>query len=275
MRHYFPYLSPPYKRWGRRPRLLFLLFLVVVFFYVWYDLEMKEFAEGVPPGQGGEQLVEKKPDRIGEEILYDVMLAKIRIGQAKYRHLSKTLLNEKPVHLITFETKALRFRDRETIYADPETFLPIVIDRKVSQILKPEKIKEEYDQENFVLKITKKRFTTEERIIKKDSPIHNSILLPYFVRNKKDLEVGWSFMANLPQHKHKITLKAIESVTVPAGDFRAFYFESEPVKGKQIKIWISTDEGRIPLRLEGTGGIGYKLLMRKYTLPKATVRGDQ
>jgi len=219
---------------------------------------------------GEEPVLQRKeiPERIGETIGYDVLLGRIRLGTARYRYLSKTKLEDETVHRIAFETKVVRFHDRETIYYDAKTFLPLVVERKVSQFLKPEKIREVYDQENFKLTIIKKRFMTEEIVIKKNAPIHNSILLPFFVRDLPGLDIGWSFKVNLPQRHYTINLVAIETVEVPAGNFEAFYFESVP---RQIKIWISSDERRIPLKLEGTGGMGYKLLMREYSIPKQAV----
>lgn len=244
--------------------MLFLLFCILAFFYFWQSPFAEKVFHEQDPGRKNDVKGKLISERIGEKISYDLMLGKVRLGDAKYHHLKKTVLNGRNVHVITFQTKAVRFRDRETIYYDTETFLPVIIERKVSQFLKPEEIKEVYDQSNFKLTITKKRFFTEEIVIQKDAPIHNSILLPFFVRNMQKLKKGWSFKANLPQREYRITLVGIESVKVPAGTFEAYYFESKP---KQIKIWISTDERRIPLRLEGTSGIGYKLLMREYSLP--------
>jgi len=272
LRKYLPYLSPPYKRWKRRARLLLILFLMVAFLYFWHSPAMDEFSGRESQKEPDKVKEVPEKDRVGEQINYDVYLGKIKLGQARYHHMRKMMYKGRMVHLITFETKALRFRDRETIYCDNNSFLPILVERKVSQFLKPEKIKEEYDQKNFVLKITKERFTKEEHVIKSDAPIHNSILLPYVVRNTKNLDLGWSFVVNLPQRKYKITLSAIETVKVPAGEFQAYYFESDP---RQIKIWISTDENRVPLKLEGTGGmIGYKLLMRDYSLPEKNMQNN-
>ena len=252
-------------------RLLALLFLVIAFFHFWHTPEMNKFTGRDLPGK--QEAESRLPDRVGEQIAYDLYLGKVKLGHAKYHHLRTTKLNGRLVHLITFQTKAMRFHDRETIYCDTKTFLPILVERKVSQFIKPEKIIEEYDQENFTLTITKTRFTTEKHVIKKDGPIHNSILLPYVVRNSKNLEIGWSFDVNLPQRKYKITLAAIESLKVPAGEYLAYYFESEP---KQIRIWISKDEHRLPLKIEGTGGmIGYKLLMREYSLPQQGVQNSK
>jgi len=200
-------------------------------------------------------------ERVGEKITYDVMMGKMRLGSAYYHHLKKTQLHGRTVNLITFVTDIIRFHDLEVIYSDPKTYLPLLIERKVSKLMRPEKIWEDYDQKNFTLTITKKRFLEKKSTIEKDAPIHNSILLPYYVRSVDKLEIGWSFIANLPQRKYKISLVSIEDIEVPAGKFRAYYFESEP---KQIRIWVSADAKRVPLKVEGTGALGYKLLMREY-----------
>jgi len=239
---------------------LFLLFLVIAFFYVWNSHDFGKFddksSEDIK-APGKEQI----NDRIGEKINYDLFLGGVKVGTAEYHHVRKTYLNEKLVDLITFYTQAVSFKDRETIYCDSSTFLPLVVERKISKPIKPEKIREVYDQENFKLTITKQRFGESVTEIKSDAPIHNSIILPFFVRNTPNLTVGWTFVANLPQGKYMIKLIGVEQVETPAGEFEAYYFESEPSK---IKIWISTDDNRIPLRIDGTGGIGYKMMMQDY-----------
>ncbi|MBU1086564.1 MAG: DUF3108 domain-containing protein [Candidatus Omnitrophica bacterium] len=262
MRNFFPYLSAPNKRWGRRTRLLFLLFLVIAFFYVWNANNIGEFEDKFTEDIKS-SVKEQSIDRIGEKIKYDLFLSGVRVGTAEYHHSRKTYLNKKLVDVITFHTQAMSFKDRETIYCDSSTFLPLVVERKISKPIKPEKIREVYDQENFKLTITNQRFGTSTTEISSTEPIHNSIILPFFVRNAPDLAKGWTFTANLPQGKYRIELMGTEEVETPAGKFEAYYFESDPSK---IKIWISTDERRIPLRIDGTGGIGYKMMMHDYGL---------
>ena len=157
MRHYFPFISAPYQRWGRRARLLFLLFLMIAFFYFWQTPRMDEFAGRSSAGGEVKNKQDSPAERIGEQIVYDVYLGKIRLGYAQYHHVKKTRYKGQLVYLITFETQALRFHDRESIYCDVKSFLPLMIERKVSQFIKPEKITEVYDQENFTLNITKRR----------------------------------------------------------------------------------------------------------------------
>jgi hypothetical protein len=206
------------------------------------------------------------PDRVGEKIIYDVMMGKMRVGQAVFHYQSKSELEQKPVNIYTFETKMMNFRDNEKIYSDPETFLPLRVERLFSAWPKYEKITETYDQEKFTLDITKVESGREHKLnFKKDSVIHNAILLPYLVRPVPDLTVGWSFQANLPTQQFKIELAGIEETKVVAGTFKAYHFKSTPEK---FEIWISADKYKIPLKIKGMSGIGYVLVMRQY-LPGA------
>lgn len=265
-----------YNIYKKRVRLLALLLITLFIFVFMTTPQLQQrltgrylFLEkegGVKEEKEGRVKEEEKVfDRVGEEITYDVFLGRVRLGKSQYRHLRRMKKEDQDVNQIIFETDIIKFHDLETIYCDVKTFLPVLIERKVSRMLKPERIEERYDQKNFTLTITKKRFTTESLSIKKDKPIHNSILLPYYVRVNADLKIGWSFEANLPQTSYLIKLVSAEEIEVPAGKFKAYRFESDPPR---IQIWISADERRIPLRIEGTGALGYKLLMREYSFEK-------
>lgn len=207
----------------------------------------------------------KLPDWVGEKIIYDVMLGSVKLGTAVFHYQSKAELNGKTVNLITFETKLVRFKDNEKIYSDPDTFLPLRVEREIASWPKYEKIIEAYDQERFSLHIVKTESGRDQaRDFQKDSPIHNAILLPYYVRQIPDPSVGWSFRANLPTQSFSIELASIEQVKVAAGTFKAYHFKSTP---ERFEIWISADENKVPLKIKGMSGIGYTLVMRKY-LPK-------
>lgn len=208
--------------------------------------------------------LEKKPQRIGEKIIYDVKLGALRLGKASFNHLKSVDLNGRTANLMTFETKLMRFNDLETIYSDPETLLPLRVERAVYVWSKEERISEDYNQQDFTLNITKVRGKKKEQIfIKRDGPIHNTILLPYSVRNMPGLDIGWVFLAKFPTQEFKIKLVSIEEVKVPAGTFKSFRFESTP---KRFAIWISTDARRIPVKIRGFQGLGYTLVMRDYRL---------
>jgi hypothetical protein len=203
-------------------------------------------------------------DRIGEKITYYVQLGKLNLGKAVFKHLPNTELQGKKVNLMTFETRLARFTDLEKIYSDPESFLPLRVERYISTWPFPEKIIEDYDQGKFSVLIKKfKHNKQEEIVIKKDSVINNAILLPYYVRDIAKLEVGYNLTAGLPAQEFIIELVAIEEINVPAGKFMAYRFESKP---KKFEIWITVDKRRIPIKINGTSGLGYTLAMQEYSL---------
>jgi hypothetical protein len=200
---------------------------------------------------------------IGEKIIYDVKLGGLYLGKAKFNNLHLTELNSKKASLITFETKITNFHDLEKIYSDPDTLLPFRVERTILGWPISEKIVETYDQRNFTLTVKKlKGKKVIESIIKSDSPIHNAVLLPFFIRGVHKLYIGWSFRINLAGNKYDIKLISIEDIKTPAGKFKAYYFISNPEK---FKIWISTDERRIPLKITGFGNFGYTLIMKEYS----------
>jgi len=201
-------------------------------------------------------------DYAGEKITYDVMLGKMRLGKAYFNHLANVKLDGRLLGVMTMETKLTQFTDTEKIYTDLDTLLPIRVERNVLRWFAHERITEDYDQNNFTVTIIKNAGKGEEKlVIKKDSLIHNALLLPYYVRRIPRLNVGGIIIANLPTRRLQIKLVSIEDVKVPAGTFKAYHFKSAP---KQIEIWIGIDERRIPLKIQGTGIFGYSLVMSEY-----------
>lgn len=203
------------------------------------------------------------PERVGEKIIYDVKMGNVRLGRAEFHHLAKVELNGKAVNQISFRTELFHFVDQEMIYGDQETYLPLKVVRDIVSWPKKEQITEEYDQQKYHLVIIKSagRNNPQKSEIQRDGPIQNAILLPYCVRRVAKLEPGWTFKANLPTQSFEIKLTGIEDVTVPAGTFKAYHFQSFP---SRFEIWISADQRKIPLKIKGSGGIGYVLLMREY-----------
>jgi len=84
------------------------------------------------------------------------------------------------------------------------------------------------------------------------------------VRKISDLDVGWKFLINLPTQQFTLQVLRVEKVTVPAGTFDAYYLTSDP---ERFEIWITADARRIPVRIRGSGAVGYTMLMREYIPP--------
>ncbi len=216
----------------------------------------------------GEGIKTMQPNYVGEKIIYDVKLGKLYLGKAQFNNLANEQLDGRFLGVMTMETKLTRFTDTEKIYSDPETLLPIRVERDILNLFIREKITEDYDQNNFTVTIIKnKRVKQEKLVIEKESHIHNAVLLPYYVRRIPSLDVGKIIIANLPTRRLEIKLVSIEDIKVPAGTFKAYHFESTP---KQIEIWISTDERRIPLKIQGTGLFSYSMVMSEYAFDPNT-----
>lgn len=245
--------------------LLFIIFIFVVFLYVFLDKTSQRPAFTAPsPRLHAKAAKEEKPiERIGEKIVYGVILGRVPLGRAVFTHLPHAQLDGKRVSLMTFETKLARFSDLETIYSDTNSFLPLKVERKISTWPILEKITEHYDQENFILTIRKSQGRKKgQAVIRKNSPIHNAVILPFYVRRQDALNLGWSMIANLPGQQFEIKLVSIEELKVPAGAFKAYRFESNP---KHFEIWLSADERKIPLKIKGAGTFGYTLVMKEYS----------
>ena len=220
---------------------------------------VKEISQELPP----ENILAK---HIGEKIIYTVKLGNVSMGKAVFRHLPMAQLEGKPVYLMTLETRLFKFYDLERIYSDPQSFLPIRIERQISNWPLSERITESYDQRAFTLVISKNEGKNiPKQLIQKDRPIHNSVIFPFYLRTLDNPETGWSMTANLPTQKFEIKFDGIEKISLPAGDFKAYHFRSSPDK---FEVWISADEKRIPLRIKSSGALGYTLVFKEYSMEK-------
>ena len=195
----------------------------------------------------------------GESILYLIS----PFGRSEYNNLGVVDLNGAKVNLVTFKTKVLLFEDTEKIYSDPESLLPLRIERNISKLWGKEYITEEYDQKKFIM-VTRKfkgKKLVKEQIIQAKGPIHNAITLPFYLRGRSDLKIGWHFIARVPE-EFGLELVSVDKITVPAGKFQAYHFKSIPNK---FEIWINKDNPRVPLKIQGKGIFDYALLMKKYS----------
>jgi len=241
-----------------RISLLFLILGFVVIFTISTDKKISSKLSSLP-GLITEESEEKFA--VGEEIIYDVKLGHMQLGTSKFSRVENSSHQDKNLYVMLFETKLATFFDKEKIFTDPQTFLPIIIERDIKNLFLREKILETYDQKSFVLNIIKNESSKNLITIKSTEPIQNAILLPQQVRRLPDLKPGLIFNVNLPNRRYEITLDSIVDVDTPAGRFNAYHFISKP---KQIEIWISTDERRIPVKVQSTATFGYFLILKEY-----------
>jgi hypothetical protein len=214
------------------------------------------------PGFAQKAKSQSRQKKKTEKITYVVKKGLIQLGRATFSRTGELVYRGKPVYCMTFQTTVTGFFDLEKIYCDRDTFLPLRIERDVRQFPGRETIVEEYDQTRHTVTITKTRGRkTDSMTIRKDGPIQNAILLPYYVRRIPEFGVGWTYVAHLPTKDITLTLVGMEEVKVPSGTFQTYRFESTP---RQIEIWITADEKRIPVKIVGTGLLGYAMFMKEY-----------
>ena len=197
------------------------------------------------------------PRYAGEKIVYLID----PVGMAEYHDRGVVERDGRELRLATFETKLLGFRDMEKIYTDPQTCLPVRVERDLLLWAKKEYLIEEYDQEQFHLSVKKynNKKKVKEYFFKAKGPIHNAVLLPFFLRDSSEFRIGWSMEASFPR-EFEIQLVSIEEIKVPAGKFWAYHFTSIPHK---FEIWISRDPPRVPLKIQGMGALGYTFVMKE------------
>ncbi|MGE5309413.1 MAG: DUF3108 domain-containing protein [Deltaproteobacteria bacterium] len=202
-----------------------------------------------------------RPSYVGERIEYEVKMGALKIGSAVFTREEPATINGKEQDVFVFETRVVRFTDTERIYADPETLLPLRVDRDISMWPRKERIVERYDQKNLQVTISKNGQTQE---IKSDDHLNNAVLLPFSIRENPDLRAGWKIRVNLPTQKFEVTLVGTERVRVPGGEFDTYHFTSQPEK---FEVWMTKDTAKIPVKIKGTSGLGYTMFMSAYRPP--------
>jgi len=193
---------------------------------------------------------------LGEKIVYAVS----PMGTAEYNDMGIVEYKGKKLWLVTFLTKVPGFKDLEKIYADPKSGLPITVERYISWPLSEEFIVEEYDPEHnsqVNRRYIKNKLTNEYKF-KSNGPYYNAILLPFYLRGMKDLNIDWEMTVRVPD-EFVVTLSEIEDVKVKDRIVKAYHFTGKPNK---FEIWISRDEFRLPVIIKGSS---YGMVMQSHT----------
>jgi hypothetical protein len=196
-------------------------------------------------------------DYVKEKIVYKISTG----GNAEYNDLGTVVMNGKKVQLVTFRTHIGGLMDGfERIYGEPDTFLPLRIERDVLFFIRKERLIEIYSPKKSSVSIKKYvngKFAREFRY-SKERPVQNAILLRAYLKSVKDLHVGWSTDILIPD-PYTVTLVGIEDVEVPAGKFSAYHFKSEP---RKFEMWVTRDADHVPVKLAVTGGYRTTLEMK-------------
>jgi hypothetical protein len=227
----------------------FIILLLLSIIYL--PTKISIFAE--PLLFGEEMLLEGKKETLpflaNETIDYIIKLKGIKIGRATLTYKGKTKLDGKDVHLIIFYTNTMNFKDKETIYADIDNFLPLRIERSINNWGKKIYIIEEYDQKNYTVTITRiGRRHKKLKQIQKNAHIQNAILLTFLYRKLRDFEIGKDFPVTLPLAELVMRFTKKSRIKVPYGLYEAYLAESFP---KGYRIWFEESNKAIPVKISG------------------------
>ena len=183
------------------------------------------------------------------------------VGVCVYQDFGPVEFHGNKVNLIVFKTNMPGFEDREVIFSETKTGLPVFVDRYISLFLREEHITEEYSSRDFSLNVTKfqKGRKVDEYFLKRKGPLQNAVLLPFSLRDAPELRIGSIFNVILLK-EFDVKIGPIEDVVVPAGKFKAYHLTSSPNK---FEIWISADKDKLPVKIKGLGALPYVLEMRE------------
>ncbi|HOX53864.1 MAG: DUF3108 domain-containing protein [Candidatus Omnitrophica bacterium] len=199
------------------------------------------------------------PFKNGEEFVYRIDMGFIPLGRARLSFGGKIKIKGQDLYLIKFKTNTVNFKDTETIYAQPDTFLPVRIERDINMWGVSSKIVEEYNQKEKSVKITKTELgKTNVQTINSDSELQNVICMIYYYRLDNNIELGKTVNINLPLKKIAVEAKEIRKVKLPKGKFEAFILESVP---GGYDLWFDTGKNRIPLKITGAITFGNAALV--------------
>ena len=204
------------------------------------------------------------PFAAGETIRYTIRKMGLPAGQASltFEGLSR-LADGRETLLIVFAVQAVNVEDEERIFVDPQSFLPVQVERRLNIWGKREQIVEFYDHAAGQVRIVKNAGGREtEEIIEKTGRLENIYGFIYRYRSRGGFTVGQTMEMSLPTKDLTFRLKEKASLKAAGQVFDAYMLQSEP---RQYTVWFSESDSRIPLRIDGAIGFGnMSMVMRDY-----------
>lgn len=200
------------------------------------------------------------PFKSGEKVTYSIKKVGVKAGEASLLIEGPVSVEGRDVFVITFTASALNFFDEEKITMDPQSYLPLRVQRDLNIWGRREKITEEYFQDQGIVRIKKIAGGKETtQTIKKKGTLDNIYCFIYRYRKQGRFNIGETLTMNLPTRNVKIALASQGRIAAGGKKYQAFFLQSLP---KQYRMWFDTGERKIPLRIDGSMGIaGTSLIM--------------
>ncbi len=200
------------------------------------------------------QVYAQMPFPEGETIKYNIIKTALKAGEAELVFKGEEIIEGKNAYLIVFTAKGFNFYDEERIYLDSETFLPLLVKRDVNIFGKKEKIVERYSQAQGLLEIeTTAGETTKKTNLKKETGMENIYGFIYRYRLKGEFKAGKKIDVVLPTKHFVVQLKDKRNINSAGKKYNAFFMQGTP---SNLRLWFDDSDKKIPLRIDGTFGIG-------------------
>lgn len=248
-------MIPLNKMCHRNLFIVFLVVLLLVFSFCYRPL--KAPTETVA-------FEKKTPFFAGEKIVYAVKMGPLKMGTSTLEFLGKTKLSNRELDTIVFRTTGLNFFDEEKIYAEPDTFYPVRVERTLNLWGRKMDIVEDYDSKDNSWRLTKRegRKITQE-VFKSPERIQNFIAVVYFYRQMSDIGISKPLSFNFFTTKVKMQVTKTVDFSIGNKVYQAYLLESLP---RKYRVWLDTSERKIPLRIDGSmiGFGNMALLMREF-----------
>ena len=196
----------------------------------------------------------------GEELKYNVYSKGLKIGRSILTFHGETVLDGVECYHITFFTKIPFFEDKEEIFADKQTFLPIRVERSIRKAMGiRSKIIEEYDQKEFKVVIKQEgALRTKNQTIQKTGPIYNAILLTYYCRMMPYAAKNTPFNVVLPTSEYNVQISGEDSIEISSQEYPVIVYSSKPNK---FTFYLATTDGRVPFKIESHTALDYTMIL--------------
>lgn len=200
-----------------------------------------------------------QPFQIGENITYDIKKLGVSAGKATVELKGEAVVNNQKRLLIIFTAKGPKFLDEEKIYVEPETFLPVRVERNLNIFGKTEQITEDYDAKKGLVKITKiAGGKTTGQVIEKKSRMENIYGFLYRYRQTGNFKIGDTVQLNLPTKNLALKIVKQYDISIAGKRYSSFFMQSDP---KRYNIWFDSGSQKLPLRIDGALGMGKTSMM--------------
>lgn len=212
------------------------------------------------------------PFKPGETITYTIKQLAFSAGEASLTYKGPVTLEGNPYILVLFEASGFQFQDKEEIYLEPETLLPMIVKREVDYLGKHEVITERYDHEAGTVKISKRvKGETTVETLEKPGPIDNIYGFIYRYRLNGSFEIGEELDITLPTMDLTMLVDSKETLKAAGEAFDSYYLKSDPDK---YKLWFSATEEKIPLRISGAVGMANTTMIMNDYRPNGQTKTD-